>query len=108
MGQRFISEAIYPDAETMDTTLLSIGEPAPPRHFRWRNRQFEAARVVSRWRETGADTHGGTERYAAKHWFQIETTDGHAMKIYFDRRPGATKRGRPRWFLFSIDDLGAD
>ncbi len=100
---RFISEAIHPDADTMDTTLLALGEPAPPRFFTWRKTHYEVAKLRSRWRETGADTHGGPERYAAKHWFHIDTTDGSEMKIYYDRRPGVTKRGKPRWFLFSIE-----
>lgn len=103
MPARFISESIRPDTDTMNTEMLSIGEPAPPTKFTWRKKEYAVAKVLSRWRETGTDTHGSKERYAAKHWFHILTEDGQEMKIYYDRRPGGAKRGKPRWFLFSIE-----
>ena len=102
MADRFISEAIVPVVETMDVSALAAGEPGLPQRFRWRDREYAVAEVVEKWRETGADSYGGEERYVRKHWFRIETTDGLGMKIYCERQARSKGRRKPRWWLFSV------
>jgi hypothetical protein len=39
-----------------------------------------------------------------KHWFEVLTTSGDTMKIYFERQP-RTPRNKARWWLFTIGKL---
>ena len=54
-------------------------------------------------REYGDCKHGSGERYLRKHCFRLRTTDGHVLRIYFQRTFG---RARPsaRWWLHSIEE----
>ncbi len=101
MAKRFIDEPLVPVVSTADTALMASGAPGLPRSFGWRGRSVEIAAVLRSWRETGACRHGSGEKYARKHWFEIVTTDGEMMTIYFERQP---RRGRkePRWWLFTL------
>jgi len=101
MGERFISETIIPVVSTCDTSRMAVGEPGLPREFRWRGRTLEVTAVLRAWRETGKCTHGSPERYVRKHWFEVATTSGDTMKIYFERQARRGKKG-DRWWLFSI------
>ena len=102
MAEEFISETIEPVVETIDAARMSAGGPGLPRQFRWRSQTIQIARVVSTWRETGPCHHGSGERYVRKHWFEVLTDSGETMKIYFERQP-RSRRGRNRWWLFTID-----
>ena len=101
MPERFIGEDIKPVATTFDTTRMAAGEPGLPGQFLWRDRTIEIAAVLRTWHETGNCDHGSPEQYVRKHWYEIVTTTGETMKIYFERQP---RRGRKegRWWLFSI------
>lgn len=101
MAERFVDEPLEPAAETADTALMAGGGPGLPRKFLWRGRTVEVAALLRIWSETGSCRHGSGERYVRKHWFEVETTDGATMKIYFERQP---RRGRkePRWWLFTV------
>lgn len=99
---RFISEAIEPVIETCDTARMARGEPGLPREFVWKKRRIEIKAVLRVWKETGKCRHGSGEDYVRKHWYEVETSAGERMKIYFERQ-ARRGRGRPRWWLFSVE-----
>jgi len=105
MQEQFISEAITPVPGTTDTRGMSRGEPGLPERFTWRDQEYEVAEVTSQWKDTGGCHHGSAERYVRKHWFEIRTTDGTEMRIYFERQPrrGQTKQ---RWWLQAVTTPG--
>ena len=104
MSTHFISEAIKPKVDAIDTSRMAVGEPGFPTEFVWREKTVQVDKVLRTWRETGPCHHGSGEMYVRKHWFEVKTTDGRQMKIYFERqvRPGASKKDR--WWLFSVEE----
>ena len=102
MSEQFISAAIQPVVETIDTTRMSRGEPGLPRQFRWGSQTIEIQQVLRTWRETGPCHHGSDDRYVRKHWFEVLTDSGDTITIYFERQP-RSRKGKSRWWLFSID-----
>jgi hypothetical protein len=101
MPERFVGEEIKPVVATFDTSRMAVGEPGLPHEFLWRGRTFEVAAVIRSWHETGQCSHGSPERYVRKHWFEVVTTSGETMKIYFERQPRRGQKGG-RWRLFSM------
>lgn len=108
MTERFVSEAMQPVTATADTARMAAGEPGLPRQFVWRGRQIEVRALVRSWRETGPCHHGSDEQYARRHWYEVLTTDGLRMKLYFDRQPRAGGRARSRWWVFSVAERSPD
>jgi Domain of unknown function (DUF6504) len=102
MAEDFISEAIQPVIETIDTSRMAAGEPGLPRQFRWRSQVIQIAQVLSTWRETGPCHHGSGEQYVRKHWFEVATDTGVKMKIYFERQSRSANK-KNRWWLFSAE-----
>jgi len=102
VSEQFVSERIAPVTDSHDTSAMALGEPGLPQVFTWRGETVRVASVLRTWRDTGPCRHGSGERYVRKHWYEVETTDGRRMKIYFDRTPRGRARS-PRWWLFSID-----
>lgn len=97
----FVSEPIKPLFADTDAQGMAEGAPGLPRAFSWRGESLGIANVLRSWRETGPCTHGSSERYARKHWFEVETTSHQRAQIYFERQA----RGRnqtARWWLFTI------
>jgi len=101
MKEQFISEAIEPVADTFDASGMAVGEPGLPLKFSWRGHTFHIVKVIRTWKDTGPCTHGSNEQYVRKHWYEIETSSGAVMKLYFDRHPRGG-RNAARWWLFSI------
>jgi hypothetical protein len=99
---RFISEQIRPVAETIDTSAMVRGEPGLPRKFVWRGKEYTVDTVLEKWKEYGDCTSGSDERYLRKHWFLIRTTDGHEMKIYFERQAKSKREVKTRWWLYTL------
>lgn len=93
----FVSEAIAPGDDYVQSAALSAGEPPLPRRFFWHDAELVIENVVRTWRSTNTDR-GDT--YLARHWFEIRTIDERVAVIYFDRK---AKRGGARWWLYSID-----
>ncbi|MGA2059153.1 MAG: DUF6504 family protein [Thermoguttaceae bacterium] len=102
MVEEFISEAIQPVIETIDTARMAAGEPGLPRQFRWRSQIVQITQVLNTWRETGPCHHGSGEQYVRKHWFEVSTDSGVKMKIYFERQPRSANK-KNRWWLFSAE-----
>jgi len=99
--ERFVGEPIEPDTSTADTARMGTGEPGLPRMFTWRGRDYEVATVIRSWRETGRCHHGSPELYVRRHWYEVVTTSGESMKLYFDRQPKKGRHG-PRWWIFTV------
>ena len=99
---RFVSEPITPVEGAFETAGMLVGEPGAPRRFRWRDTEYEVARVLKKWRETSPCRHGSGEMYVRKHWYEIATTDGHRMKLYFERQPRSKGQFKARWWLHTI------
>jgi len=98
----FVDEAIEPVAGSFNAESMATGEPGLPMEFVWRGRTVKVATVIKIWRETGPCSHGSPEQYVRRHWYEVLTTEGEVMKLYFDRQP---RRGQPkshRWWLFSV------
>ena len=104
IGERFIGEALEPVVATIDTAHMAPGEPGLPREFLWRGEPVKVAAVVRTWRETGPCHHGSPEMYVRKHWYEVLTTSGDTMKIYFERQPRRGVKNTARWWLFSIKE----
>lgn len=102
MNERFVSEPIEPISDSMDLSETAVGEPALPTRFKWRNKEYTIESVLEKWKESSGDTHGSKESYVRKHWFAIRTTDGHRMKIYFERQPRSKAERLKRWWLYTV------
>jgi phosphoribosylglycinamide formyltransferase-1 len=103
MPEHFVSEAIDPVVETIDTTHMVPGAPGLPQQFRWRRQTINVVNVLKAWHDTGPCRNGSGEKYVRKHWFEVETESNAKMKIYFQRQARRGK-GKSRWWLFSIDE----
>jgi len=105
-NENFIDEAIEPVEGTFDTEMMATGEPGLPHEFLWRGRRVVVAAVVKSWRETGPCRHGSGEQYVRKHWYDVLTTEGLVMRLYFERSARRGKPKGPRWWLFSVRGEG--
>ena len=92
-ARQFVSEPIEPDATTFAPG--AAGEPSLAGRFGWRERTYEIAAVERAWKTTDAGHRGPGNAYLRRHWFDVRTTGGEAMRIYAERG------GRPGWFLHS-------
>jgi len=105
---RFISERIFPDTESVDFGDTPIGEPPFPHRFTWRDAEYTVDVIVRRWKESKPDsTHGSGESYVRKHWFQVKTTSGHEMTIYFERQARTRAQRKARWWLYTVVEATA-
>lgn len=101
MSEQLVSEPIQGLDPLIDTAALARGEPSLPRRFRWRQREYEVAGVIGKWKSTGPCRSGSPEKYVRKHWWKIRTESGEIMKLYFDRQPKTP--GDMKWYLYSIE-----
>ncbi len=98
MTKRFISEALKPVVESFDSAAMEHGEPGLPSAFTWREETLAIKSVVKVWRSMKEDR---GDKYLARHWYEIEISDGRRFTIYFDRH---AKVGKPRWWLYSLEE----
>jgi len=103
---RFVGELIQPVRGAVDTRGMAQGEPGIPMRFVWREREYEVAEVVERWKETSRCSSGSDERYVRKHWFRIRTTTGEEMRIYFERQARSRRERKARWWLYTVSGAG--
>jgi hypothetical protein len=102
MAERFVSEAVEPVGEAIDTRGMGAGEPGLPRRFVWDGREHEIVEVLESWKTTSGCSHGGGEQYVRRHWFRVRTADGAEMKLYFERQARSARQRTARWWLFTI------
>lgn len=102
MSSEFISEKIKAVTATMDTARMAAGEPGLPREFIWRGKRLKVQKVLRQWKDTKACTHGSTDKYVNKFWYELETDSGTVAKVYFLRpRKGNLKDAG--WWLLSME-----
>jgi len=101
LKEEFISEEIKPLPEFLDISQSAPGEPALPQKFHWRGEAVEIAEVLRKWKSASDCTHGSDDRYVRRHWYDIRTTDGRQMRIYFDRNTKPSGHKKRRWWMFS-------
>lgn len=83
---------------------MSAGAPGIPREFTWRDQTYHVRDVLTTWKDTGPCTHGSGERYVRKHWFDVRTVEGPAMRIYCSRRPRRGASPTARWWIFTVEE----
>lgn len=93
--RKFVGQSIAPAGDGF-LTPASGSEPPVPRAFRWNGRTFDVSAVLRSWRTTRTDR---GDVYLKRHWFELETTSGEKLEVYFDRE---ARRGAPRWWLYSL------
>ena len=98
----FISEAIQPAIADMLTDPMQSGAPGLPQEFIWRGKEFVVNEVVKTWSERSPCKHGSREVYSRKHWYEITTTCGKVMRIYFERQMRSVANKHKRWWLYSV------
>ncbi len=98
----FIGERIEPVSGTFDASGMAAGGPGLPWRFRWRGTEYEVAAVLKAWRETGPCRSGSSEQYVRKHWFEVRTTSGEVMALYFERQARSSREKKRRWWLFTV------
>ena len=103
MAETFIGESIQPVAKSFDITATSRGEPALPKRFTWRGREYAVVEVLEREKGYGPCPSG--EIYLRKHYYKVRTDDGSVMRIYFERHPHSP-RERDRWWLYTLQKPG--
>jgi len=103
MPEQFVGDVLKPATETCDAAAMAAGEPGLPRQFTWRSETIQVATVLRAWRETGPCPFGGGEMYVRKHWYQILTTAGSTLKVYFERQSRGRRKGA-RWWLYSMEE----
>lgn len=102
----FISEKLTPQGDEF-ALPPAIGEPALPLRFIWRKQAYIVKHVNRRWKGIEPDrTHGGSERYVHRHWFELAMDDGTRWTVYFLRQPGSRRAAIARWWLYGLPDGG--
>ena len=102
MDEQFVSESINPVPGTADTSRMAVGEPGLSRSFSWRNRRYDIAEILEKWKESSPCRNGSAEVYLRKHWYSVRTTTGQIMKIYFERQARSQRQAKSRWWLYTI------
>jgi phosphoribosylglycinamide formyltransferase-1 len=101
--REFVGEPVEPDGCAFECAGMAQGEPGLPRRFRWRGELWEVAEVLRSWKESGPCTSGSDERYIRKHWYEVRTTGGEVLRIWFERQArSARERTRRRWWIHTV------
>lgn len=102
MPEEFLCETIQPLSGTFDTTAMAAGEPGLPLGFKRGGKEVRMIRLLRKWKSDTPDrTHGGSERYRDKFWYEVETDAGECWRLYFDRQVKARKLTRS-WVLHTM------
>lgn len=93
--EKFVSEPIEVDVQSIGPGDLSTGAPGCPMRFFWRGQEFRVATVLDKGKQLRA--HDSRETYVKSHSFRVLTEDGYEMVLRCDRQV----RGNP-WRLFTL------
>jgi hypothetical protein len=93
--RKFVSRPITPSGHGF-ITEANGSEPPVPRAFVWDGRTLAIAAVLRSWRSTKGDR---GDNYLKRHWFELETSDGATIEVYYDRE---ACRGSSPWWLYTI------
>lgn len=88
-----------------EVEVTMAGDPIlMPVAFRWENREYTVAEVVSRWFDYGfgADPRPRPKWWQRRHrnYYRVRTTDGQVFELYFDRGTSAKHPERRKWVLY--------
>ena len=109
MVERLISEAIEPIRDGAgDPAPAAGGDPIPPERFRWRDRQVIVTAVIEKWKGLSPRAANVRGQYVRRHWYRVQTADGHVMTIYLVRTAANASRHRPGWWLYSVEEPHAN
>lgn len=98
--ETFVSEALHPEG-TGCVLPPHVGEPALPLKFVWRRQVHSVQSVRRTWKALDPDrTHGGSELYLRRHWFELQMNDGSVWTVYFQRQPTSRRHAKARWWLY--------
>ncbi len=97
--EQFISEPITPVPGAFDPRGIAQGEPGMPARFVWRGEEYRVDEVLAVWKTSGPEATG--EVYLRRHWWELRTTTGLVMKIYFERQKNR-KNAKDRWFVYTV------
>ncbi len=78
---------------------MAQGEPGLPHRFAWRGDEYTVNEVLAVWTTSSPDATG--EVYLRRHWWELRTTTGHIMKLYFERQK-RHGNARARWFVYTV------
>ncbi|MDF1702108.1 MAG: DUF6504 family protein [Planctomycetota bacterium] len=95
-AREFVSEPLVPDPTSFSREGVAPGEPAWPRRFRWRTRDYEVATILRAWKTTSAGPYTTGDVYVRRHYADVITVCGTALRLYGDRGGRAG-----RWFVHS-------
>lgn len=95
--RRFVSRPLQTVGEEFITEATG-SEPPVPRAFLWEDRTLLVLKVLRAWRTSKTDR---GDNYLKRHWYELETTDGQKIEVYYDRE---ARRGSSRWWLYTIDE----
>ena len=99
--KHLISQPLQP-LGPFDTAAMVTGEPGLPACFRWQSQDHHITHIISTWKGISTDrTHGSSEQYLHKHWWQLQMNDDTIWTVYFDRQPRS--RNAARWWLYTIE-----
>jgi hypothetical protein len=105
MQDKFVSESIRPVPGSF-ALPPAAGEPALPLRFTWRQQMHEVRTVRRHWKELAPDrTHGASELYLRRHWFELLMDGGALWTVYFQRQPASRRSAKARWWLYSVGPL---
>jgi len=89
-----------PEPGSGSVDAMARGEPGLPHTFSWRGERFGVAMVIATGKSRGEDR-GGV--YMRKRRYDIETTSGLRMRVYFDRNPGKSGSQLSRWWVYWVE-----
>jgi len=81
---------------------MAAGEPGLPKRFLWRGHEYAVVNVLRKWKESGPCRHGNGEVYLRKHWFEVLTTSGQRMTVYFQRQARRGSSPKARWWVYTV------
>jgi hypothetical protein len=93
--RKFVSRPIAPAGDGF-ITEASGSEPPVPRAFIWDGGTLAITAVLRSWRSSKTDR---GDNYLKRHWFELETSDGATIEVYYDRE---SRRGSSPWWLYTI------
>lgn len=101
---RFVSEPIAVDIDSMDRKVLVSGSPDCPRRFLWRDTWYDVVEILQEWKHVAKEGGGASgETYVRSHRFRVRTVQGIEAVIYCDRQ--VSKRKKSGWWMYSVCDL---
>jgi len=100
-----LSQPLQPLPGSFDAKAMAYGEPGLPTVFKWAGKDFAVRSVLRRWKSDCADrTHGSSERYRDKFWYDLQMANGEIWRVYFDRQMRSRKVTQ-RWILYAVLDV---